>query len=53
MIASVMAAFRIPDLKKRIVFLFAMFAVYVVGLHITCSGYQHGSIGQQVPGRTV
>lgn len=38
MIASLMAAFRIPDLKKRITFLFAMFAVYVVGLHISVPG---------------
>lgn len=38
MLASLMAAFRIPDLKKRITFLFAMFAVYVVGLHIGVPG---------------
>ncbi len=38
MLASVMAAFRIPDLKKRITFLFAMFAVYVIGLHISVPG---------------
>lgn len=34
MLASVLGAFRVPDLKKRIYFVFAMFAVYVVGLHI-------------------
>lgn len=38
MLASLMAAFRIPDLKKRITFLFAMFAVYVLGLHISVPG---------------
>ncbi len=38
MLASLVAAFRIPDLKKRIVFLFMMFAVYVVGLHISVPG---------------
>ncbi len=38
MLASLMAAFRIPDLKKRITFLFACFAVYVVGLHIGVPG---------------
>ena len=38
MIASLMAAFKIPDLKKRITFLFMMFAVYVVGLHIPVPG---------------
>ena len=34
MLTSVVAAFRVPDLKKRILFLFAMFAVYVIGLHV-------------------
>ncbi len=34
MLTSVLAAFRVPDLKKRILFVFAMFAVYVIGLHI-------------------
>lgn len=38
MIASLMAAFRIPDLKKRITFLFMMLAVYEVGLHISVPG---------------
>ena len=34
MLASVVAAFRVPDLKRRILFVLAMFAVYVCGLHI-------------------
>lgn len=38
MLASVMAAFKVPDLKKRIYFLFGMFAVYVIGLHISIPG---------------
>ena len=38
MIGSILAALRIPDLKKRIFFVFAMFAVYVVGLHIPVPG---------------
>lgn len=38
MIASLLAAFKIPDLKKRISFLFGMFAVYVIGLHIPVPG---------------
>lgn len=38
MLASLMAAFRIPDLKKRITFLFLMLAVYEVGLHISVPG---------------
>ncbi len=38
MLSSVAGAFRIPDLKRRITFLFAMFAVYVLGLHIPVPG---------------
>ncbi len=33
-----MAAFKLPDLRKRILFVFGMFAVYVVGLHIPVPG---------------
>ena len=38
MLQSLVAAFRIPDLKNRITFLFMMFAVYVIGLHISVPG---------------
>lgn len=34
MLASVLSAFRVPDLKKRIMFVFGMFLIYVLGLHI-------------------
>lgn len=34
MLTSLLAAFRVPDLKKRIFFVFGMFAVFVAGLHI-------------------
>jgi len=37
-LASIIAAFRLPDLRKRILFLFGMFAVFVVGLHIPVPG---------------
>ena len=50
MIASVMAAFRIPDLKKRIIFLFAMFAVYVVGLHIAVPGVDTAILAEKFHG---
>jgi len=33
-IASLLAAFKLPDLRRRILFVFGMFAVFVVGLHI-------------------
>jgi len=34
-LGPVVAAFKLPDLRRRILFVFGMFAVYVVGLHIT------------------
>jgi len=33
-LSNMAAAFRIPDLRKRILFVLAMFGVFVVGLHI-------------------
>lgn len=50
MLASLMAAFRIPDLKKRITFLFAMFAVYVIGLHISVPGVNTEILAQRFGG---
>jgi preprotein translocase subunit SecY len=29
-----MSAFKLPDLRRRILFVFGMFAIYVVGLHV-------------------
>ncbi|MEN6520839.1 MAG: preprotein translocase subunit SecY [Armatimonadota bacterium] len=34
MLTSILAAFKVPDLKKRILFVFGMFAIFVVGVHI-------------------
>ena len=33
-LGPVVAAFKLPDLRRRILFVFAMFAVFVVGRHI-------------------
>lgn len=53
MLASIIAAFKLPDLRKRILFVFGMFAVFVVGLHIPVPGidraqmerlFEHGGI---------
>ncbi len=33
-LANMAAAFRIPDLRKRLLFVLSMFAVFVIGLHI-------------------
>ncbi|MCE5322440.1 preprotein translocase subunit SecY [bacterium] len=50
MLASLMAAFRVPDLKKRITFLFMMFAVYVVGLHISVPGVNTEILSERLSG---
>ncbi len=34
LLGPITAAFKLPDLRRRILFVFGMFAVYVVGLHI-------------------
>jgi preprotein translocase subunit SecY len=33
-VSALQSAFKIPELRARIVFVFAMFTVYAVGLHI-------------------
>jgi preprotein translocase subunit SecY len=38
---SLKAAWRIPDLRARITFVFAMFGVYVIGLHIPIPSINH------------
>lgn len=50
MLASVLAAFKIPDLKKRITFLFGMFAVYVFGLHIAVPGVNTAILSERLSG---
>ncbi len=50
MLASIAAAMKIPDLKKRITFVFAMFAVYVVGLHIPVPGVDASIIADKFGG---
>jgi preprotein translocase subunit SecY len=34
MLASLIAAFRLPDLRRRILFVMGMFAIFVAGLHV-------------------
>jgi preprotein translocase subunit SecY len=41
---SLQAAWGIPDLRGRILFVFAMFAVYTVGLHIPVPGIDHAAL---------
>ncbi len=37
-LAPIIAAMKLPDLRRRILYVFAMFALYVVGLHIPIPG---------------
>ncbi len=43
-IEAMMAAWAIPELRRRLMFIFAMFAVYVVGLHIPLPGINSGAL---------
>jgi preprotein translocase subunit SecY len=43
---SLRAAWRIPDLRSRIIFVFAMFAVYVVGLHVPVPCINHDALNR-------
>jgi preprotein translocase subunit SecY len=38
MFKSLMAAFAVPELRQRILFVFGMFAVFMIGLHIPVPG---------------
>lgn len=38
MLGSLVAAFKLPDLRKRILFVFGMFGIFVIGLHIPVPG---------------
>lgn len=44
MLASLIAAFRAPDLRKRILFVFGMFGVFVIGLHIPVPGVDRAAL---------
>lgn len=48
MLASLLAAFRLPDLRKRIIFVFIMFFVYVIGLHIPIPGIDRQAMANLV-----
>jgi preprotein translocase subunit SecY len=50
MLASLIAAFKLPDLRKRILFVFGMFAVFVVGLHIPVPGIDKAKMAELFAG---
>ncbi|MDD3925329.1 MAG: preprotein translocase subunit SecY [bacterium] len=38
MLASLLSAFKIPELRKRIIFVFGMIGIFILGLHIAVPG---------------
>jgi preprotein translocase subunit SecY len=46
----IVAAFKLPDLRRRILFVFAMFALYVVGQHIPVPNVSLGAGASLVKG---
>ncbi|MEO0070136.1 MAG: preprotein translocase subunit SecY [candidate division WOR-3 bacterium] len=48
MLTSLVAAWKLPDLRKRILFVFGMFAIYVVGLHIMVPGVDRVRLAQML-----
>ena len=44
MIESLVAAFRIPELKRRIQYVLLMFAIFVLGAHIPAPGVNHEAV---------
>lgn len=49
-LGPIIAAFKLPDLRKRILFVFAMFAVYVFGLHIPVPNVDRAAMERLVSG---
>lgn len=46
MLETLIAAWKLPDLRQRILFVFGAFAVYTVGLHIPVPGINHARMEQ-------
>src|SRR5436309_5250520 len=44
MLKSLLAAFAVPELRQRIQFVFMMFAVFMVGLHIPVPGINRSAM---------
>ena len=44
-LGSLVGAFKLPDLRRRILYVFGMFAVYTVGLHIPIPGISRVRVG--------
>src|SRR5215210_4324644 len=48
MLKSLLAAFALPELRQRIQFVFLMFGVFMVGLHIPVPGINRAAMEQLV-----
>lgn len=48
MLSKLAQAAKVSDLKNRILFMFGMFAVYVVGLHIPIPGIDHAAMDRLI-----
>ncbi|MCS7308903.1 MAG: preprotein translocase subunit SecY, partial [Armatimonadetes bacterium] len=46
MLETLVAAWKLPDLRQRILFVFGAFAVYTLGLHIPVPGIDHAKMEQ-------
>jgi preprotein translocase subunit SecY len=49
-LAPVVAAFKLPDLRRRILFVFGMFAIYVIGLHVPVPNVDRAAMDRLVQG---
>ncbi len=43
-VQAMVAAWAIPELRRRLLFVFAMFGVYIFGLHIPLAGVNHAKL---------
>jgi len=52
-LAPLIAAFKLPDLRRRILFVFGMFGLYVIGLHVPVPGIDHAAMAKLVDAQTL
>ena len=52
-LVPLIAAFKLPDLRRRILFVFWMFGLYVVGLHVPVPGINHAAMAKLVDAQTL
>ena len=52
-LVPLIAAFKLPDLRRRILFVFGMFGLYVIGLHVPVPGINHAAMAKLVDAQTL